>query len=263
MSDPDDLFTALADITDTIFLVDVGAFEGPLDLLLDLARREKIDLAHVSISQLAGQYLAYIERVREQRLEIAADYLVMAAWLAYLKSRLLLPDAPAEDDEPSALDMADALALRLRQLDAIRAAGADLMERPRLGYDIFARGGGEGVRSIETPSYDVSLYELLSAYAHQRGKEALAHVTVRRRPVLALADARDMLVRLVGPVAQWTRLDALLRPYVDLSEEGRSVAASGFGALLEMVREGKADIRQERPFAPLYVRAHAGEEGHG
>lgn len=259
-----DLFPQAEQDNGNRFVVDVGAFEGPLDLLLDLARREKIDLAQVSISALAEQYLAYIEEARKRRLELAADYLVMAAWLAYLKSRLLLSDAPGDEDEPSAEELAEALAKRLRHLEAIREAGARLLRLPRLGIDVFPRGGGEGIGVSRSSAYQASLYDLLSAYAAQRQKHALSHVTVRRRPVLALADARDILTRLVGPVRQWTRLDVLLAVYLAPAEERRSVAASSFGALLEMVREGAADLRQEQPFAPLFVRARTGGEGgHG
>jgi segregation and condensation protein A len=246
------------DPDDQAFLVDVGTFEGPLDLLLDLARREKIDLTQVPIAALAGQYLAYIEDARRMRLEIAAEYLVMAAWLAYLKSRLLLPEDPGEDDEPSAAELAENLARRLRHLQAIRQVADMLMARPRLGTDTFARGAGEGVGSVVSPTYAVTLFDLLTGYARQREKEALSHVTVKRRPVLALADARESLIRLVGPIAEWTRLDTLLRHYLVADEDRRSVTASSFGALLEMVREGKADIRQHAPFAPIYLRKGQG-----
>ncbi|GGE45342.1 segregation and condensation protein A [Agaricicola taiwanensis] len=244
---------------DEAFLVDVGLFEGPLDLLLDLARREKIDLAQVSIAKLAAQYLDYIEDARLKRLEIAAEYLVMAAWLAYLKSRLLLPDDTGDEEEPSAAELAENLARRLRHLQAIRQVADMLMTRPRLGSDVFARGAGEGVRSLVTPTYDVTLFDLLTGYARQREKEALSLVTIRRRPVLALADARESLTRLVGPISEWTRLDALLRHYLMSDEERRSVTASSFGALLEMVREGSAEIRQHAPFGPIYLRK--GREG--
>lgn len=237
------------------FHVDVGFFEGPLDLLLDLARREKIDLTHVSITVLASQYLDYIETVRRQRLELAAEYLVMAAWLAYLKSRLLLPAAPDDEDEPSALELAENLARRLRHLQEIRRVSERLMARPRLGHEVFARGGGHGLMADVTARYDVTLFELLTGYARQREKDALSLVTIRRRPVLALADAREGLMRLVGPLGDWTRLDVLLRQFLMTEEDRRSVKASSFGALLEMVKEGKAEIRQHAPFAPLYLRS--------
>jgi segregation and condensation protein A len=136
------------------------------------------------------------------------------------------------------------------------------MQRPRLGIDLFPRAGGEGVALVSTSAYEATLHDLLSGYARQRQKGALAHVSVRRRPVLALADARDILTRLVGPVVEWTRLDSLLAHYLAASDERRSVTASSFGALLELVREGAADLRQERPFAPLFVRARGGREDH-
>lgn len=236
------------------FHVDVGFFEGPLDLLLDLARREKIDLAQISITDLASQYLDYIETVRSQKLELAAEYLVMAAWLAYLKSRLLLPSEPDDQDEPSALELAENLARRLRHLQGIRDVAERLMARPRLGIDVFARGGGQSIALDVKACYEVTLFELLTGYARQREKDALSRVTIRRRPVLALSDAREGLMRLVGPLSDWTRLDTLLKQFLVTEEDRRSVRASSFGALLEMVKEGRAEIRQHAPFAPLYLR---------
>ena len=179
------------------FLVDVDGFEGPLDLLLELARRQKVDLARISILALAEQYLAFIEAARRVRLELAADYLVMAAWLAFLKSRLLLPEPP-KGDEPSASDLAAALAERLRRLELIRRAADKLTERARLGRDMFLRGGPEGVETISHPKFQASLYDLLSAYARQRQKTATSRVVMRQRAVWSLAEAREALERLVG-----------------------------------------------------------------
>ena len=158
-------------------MVDVEGFEGPLDLLLMLARQQKVDLHKISILALADQYLAFIEAARKLRLELAADYLVMAAWLAYLKSRLLLPEAE-EPNGMSAEDMANALALRLKRLEAIRDAAQQLFARPQLDRDVFARGNGEPIAHIKHPEWTATLYDLLSAYAHQRSRHALAHITV-------------------------------------------------------------------------------------
>jgi segregation and condensation protein A len=235
------------------FLVDVDGFEGPLDLLLELARRQKVDLARISILALAEQYLAFVEAARRVRLELAADYLVMAAWLAYLKSRLLLPEAP-KGEEPSAAELAAALADRLRRLEAIRAASDKLQERARLGRDMFLRGAPEGIETTTASTYKASLFDLLSAYARQRQKQAQSKVTLRQRNVWSLAEAREALERLAGVAAQWTALDDyLLRYCVDI-QTARTVRASAFSASLEMVREGRFDIRQDRAFAPVWLR---------
>jgi segregation and condensation protein A len=191
--------------------------------------------------------------VRRVRLELAADYLVMAAWLAYLKSRLLLPEPP-KGEEADAADLAAALALRLRRLEAIRAAAGKLVNRPRLGRDMFTRGQPEGIETIASTQWQASLYDLLSAYASQRQKRVLAHVTVRQRVVWSLADARQALERIVGRALDWTVLDDFLFEYCVSPEMARTVRASAFSATLEMVREGEVDLRQERPFAPLWVR---------
>jgi segregation and condensation protein A len=235
------------------FFVDLDGFEGPLDLLLELARRQKVDLHRISVLALAEQYLEFIEAVRRVRLELAADYLVMAAWLAYLKSRLLLPEPPKGEDADAA-DLANALALRLRRLEAIRAAAGQLVNRPRLGRDMFARGQPEGIQTIASTRWQASLYDLLSAYASQRQKRALAHVTVRQRVVWSLAEARDALERVVGRALDWTVLDDFLVEYCVSPEIARTVRASAFSASLEMVREGELDLRQDQPFAPLWVR---------
>ena len=239
------------------FLVDVDGFEGPLDLLLELARRQKVDLAKISVLALAEQYLAFVEEARRVRLELAADYLVMAAWLAYLKSRLLIPDPPKVGDEPLAADLAAALALRLRRLEAIRLAAERLVNRPRMGRDMFMRGSPEGLEVLKRPAWNANIYDLLSAYARQRQTQALSHVTLKHRLVWSLAEARDALERLVGVVAEWTTLDNYLTEYLTTPETRRTVRASTFSASLEMVREGRIDLRQDAPFAPIWVRGRA------
>src|SRR6266850_403074 len=194
-------------------VVDVEGYEGPLDLLLMLARQQKVDLARISILALADQYLAFIEEARKIRLELAADYLVMAAWLAYLKSRLLLPEAAGEPG-PSAEDMANALALRLRRLEAIREAADQLTSRVQLGRDVFGRGAPEPIADIKRPEWTATLYDLLSAYAAQRQKHALAHVRFAPRTVWSLAEAREALERLLGASQDWSRLDEHLMSYL-------------------------------------------------
>jgi segregation and condensation protein A len=243
----------------TALVVDVDGFEGPLDLLLALARNQKVDLAKVSILALAEQYLAYIEHLRQLRLELAADYLVMAAWLAYLKSRLLLP-APAPDEEPSGEEMAAALAFRLRRLEAMREASAKLVNRDRLGREVFARGMPEPIEVIDHSVYGATLYDLLTAYAGQRQRQMVSVVHVRRRQVWSLAEAREVLTRMIGSIADWTPVDVFLSPYMVTPEMRATVLASSFSASLELVREGKVELRQTAPFASLYMRDRDGED---
>ena len=247
---------------DPAFLVDVDGFEGPLDLLLELARRQKVDLHKISVLALAEQYLAFIDEARSVRLELAADYLVMAAWLAYLKSRLLLPEA-AKDDEPAAADLAAALALRLRRLEAIRAAAEALVNRPRLDRDMFRRGQPEGIEAVTSSQWQASLYDLLSAYARQRQKHAMARVTLKQRVVWSLADARQRLEHLLGQALEWTVLDSYLVDYCTTPEMRRTVLASSFSASLEMVREGLISIRQDEAFAPLWIKSCQSPEDPG
>jgi segregation and condensation protein A len=237
-------------------IVDVEGFEGPLDLLLTLARQQKVDLAKISILALANQYLAFIEAARQLRMELAADYLVMAAWLAYLKSRLLLPEA-ADALGPSAEDLAASLAFRLRRLEAFRAAAEQLVTRPQLNREVFARGAPEPIRDIKRPEWTATLYDLLSAYAAQRQKHALARVRFERRTVWSLAEARAAIERLIGAATDWSRLDEYLIAYVVEPSQRATVFASSFAAALEMVREGVLEVHQHAAFAPIYLRKRA------
>lgn len=244
-----------ADLADgeLAFVIDVDGFEGPLDLLLELARRQKVDLSRISILALADQYLAFVDGARRVRLELAADYLVMAAWLAYLKSRLLLPEPP-KADEPSAADLATALALRLRRLEAIREAAKILASRAQLGRDVFARGQTQTPRIETEGEWQATLYDLLSAYARQRQKHVAERVTVHKRFVWSLIEAREALQKLIGLAGDWTTLDTYLIEYAVEPAMKATVRASALSAMLEMVREGLVDLRQDRPFAPLYLR---------
>ena len=236
-------------------VVDVEGYEGPLDLLLTLARQQKVDLAKISILALADQYLNFIEAARKIRLELAADYLVMAAWLAFLKSRLLLPE-PATPDGPSAEEMATALANRLRRLEAIREAANRLMNRPQLQRDIFPRGNPESIAEIKHPKFTATLFDLLTAYATQRQQRVLATVHLAKRTVWSLAEARASLERLVGMTESedWSRLDEYLLNYVVDPSQKATVFASSFAAALELVREGEVELHQKEAFAPLYFR---------
>ncbi len=252
-----DPFTAGAvfneNVPDDALIIDIKGYEGPLDLLLVMARTQKVDITQISILALVEQYLEFIAELRRLRLELAADYLVMAAWLAYLKSRLLLPDTDNED-EPSGEELAAALAFRLRRLEAMRESAVKLMTRNRLGRDVFARGAPEGVRVARTSEYVGELYDLLKAYAFQREAQIHVNYKVTRPPVLTLNDARDILTRLVGDIADWTPLDVLLAQ-VPLDDIARgSAIASTFGASLELAREGAIELKQAGAFSPLYMR---------
>jgi segregation and condensation protein A len=238
-------------------VIDVEGFEGPLDLLLTLARQQKVDLAKISILALADQYLAFIEAARKLRLELAADYLVMAAWLAYLKSRLLLPEQP-EPDGLSAEDMATALAQRLRRLEGIRQVAEQLLNRPQLGREVFARGQPEPIAEIKRPEFSATLYDLLSAYAARRQTQARSFVRVAKRTVWSLAEAREALERLIGFATDWSPLDQYLLAYMVEPSHAATVLASSFAAALELAREGHLELHQHTAFAPLYVRKRQG-----
>ena len=234
-------------------LVDVDGYTGPLDLLLDLARKQKVDLHKISVLALADQYLQFIEKARTYRLELAADYLVMAAWLAYLKSRLLLP-APEKEEEVPAVDLASRLAFRLRRLEAMREAAKMLFERAQLGRDFHVRGMPEQISVQKQTEWQANLYDLLRAYADQRQVLALSKVRFERRFVWSLPEARAALEKLLGENLEWAPLDDYLIRFVVEPQWRATVRASSFSATLEMVREGVMEIRQDRAFAPLFVR---------
>ncbi|MGH6804948.1 MAG: segregation and condensation protein A [Methyloceanibacter sp.] len=235
-------------------VVDVEGFEGPLDLLLALARTQKVDLAKISVLALAQQYLDFIAEARRLRLEIAADYLVMAAWLAFLKSKLLLPAEPSEEGEPSGAELAALLAFRLKRLHAMREVSAQLMTRKRLGRDVFARGLPQPIHITRKSVYDANVYDLLKAYSQQRQRTATLSLRMRPRTVWSLKEARDELERLLGMNLDWAPLDQLLSEFLVEPELRRTALASGFTATLEMTREGKLEIRQSKSFAPLLIR---------
>lgn len=235
-------------------LIDVQGFEGPLDLLLFLARNQKVDLSRISVLALAEQYLIFIESARRIRLELAADYLVMAAWLAYLKSRLLIPQQ-AKDEGPSGEEMAQTLAFRLKRLEAMREAATRLINRNRLGRDVYPRGAPEHVPTHANNSYEASLYDLLTAYAGLRQRQSVSQVTIERRRVWSLTDARHILTRMIGEIGDWTALEHYLLRFLPNPEDRVTAIASAFAASLELVREGRLEIRQERAFDPIYLRS--------
>ncbi len=237
-----------------VLLVALDGFEGPLDLLLSLARKQKIDLTKVSVLALAEQYLSFISQLRQMRLEIAADYLVMAAWLAYLKSRLLLPKEEEKSDEPSGQELAAQLAFRLKRLEAMRDAVKQLMSRKKLGFEVFARGMPEGIRTVRSGRYTATVYDLLKAYAEQRRRTTSTPHQAGGRTVWSIGDGRKLLTRLVGPIAEWAPIEQYLADYLPNTGEGRSALASTFGATLELTREGYLELRQATPFGPIHVR---------
>ena len=235
-------------------IVDVGGFEGPLDLLLELARAHKIDLAQISILALADQYLAFIERAQKMRLDVAADYLVMAAWLAYLKSRLLIP-APPSTDEALPQDLAARLAFRLQRLAAMRDASAKIMALPQLGVHVFERGDPQPLVVDVQREYSDNLIDLLKAYADRRQRKVVRQTyTVKRQPTWSIKEAREALERLVGTMDEWGAFDTWLERYLASPETRRSVRASSFTASLELARDGRIEMRQEQAFEPIYMR---------
>ena len=240
-------------------IIDIEGFEGPLDLLLAMARDQKVDLAKLSILALAEQYLRFIKNARKLRLEIAADYLVMAAWLAYLKSRLLLPETE-DDDEPSGEELAAALAFRLKRLESMREAGARLMNRDRLGRNRFVRGDPEPVVVLKSMNWDAGLYNLLETYGSMRQRQLVTSVRIERRTVISLKEARERLVELIGSAVDWTPIESFLTEY--LTEPGMlaTVRASSLTASLELVKEGRVDMRQSKAFAPVYLRVRECED---
>ncbi len=244
---------ASADRDDKL-VVDVEGFEGPLDLLLALARTQKVDLAKISVLALAEQYLDFIAEARWLRLEVAADCLVMAAWLTFLKSKLLLPAESSEDGDPTGEELAALLAFRLKRLDAMRDAAAQLMTRKRLGRDIFPRGMPEPTRLTRHSTYEANVYDLLKAYSQQRQRTATHTLHVRPRTVWSIKEARDELERLLGMTLDWAPIDALLVEFLVDPELRRTALASSFSASLEMTREGTLELSQSKPFAQLLIR---------
>jgi segregation and condensation protein A len=249
-------------ISDAALIVDVSGFEGPLDLLLHLARGQKVDLARISITALVDQYLQFIDQAQGLRIELAADYLVMAAWLAYLKSKLLIPKTESDSGE-SAEELAAVLQFRLKRLEAMREAAARLINRNRLGRDFFGRGLPEAVIIDRSNTFSATLYDLLTAYASMRQKKAVSHVSVGGRVVWSLKDARALLTRMFGEMKDWSALDQYLIRFIPDQKERTTALASSFAASLELVREGEVEMRQSAAFEPLYMRRKINVSGEG
>lgn len=246
-------------------LLDLDGYEGPLHLLLDLARKQKVDLARLSILDLAEQYIAFIKSAQDLRIELAADYLVMAAWLAYLKSRLILPKE-GEAGEPEVEEIAAHLAFRLERLEAMRRAVDGLMRLPQTGEDIFARGAPEGLRSRTSPIFDAEIFDLLKAYGTSRSRAAIRNHKLPRPRVMSLDDARNRLRRALTAtgvdISDWVDLNDLLPDGAEIGVDGvpqSSVRASSLLAGLELAKEGQIELRQIKAFAPIFLRGKARE----
>ncbi len=235
-------------------IVDVDGFEGPLDVLLTLSRTQKVDLRKISVLQLAHQYLAFVEKAKALRLELAADYLVMAAWLAFLKSRLLLPPDPTEEG-PSGEELAAHLAFQLERLQAMRDAAARLMGRDRLGRDFFARGQAEDVARIKTVTYTATLLDLMQGYARIRTRDEFRPFVMDRDSVFTMEQALERMRPLIGFAGTWTDLTTYMPDGWDTDPvRRRSATAATFAASLELVKEGHLEIRQTETFAPIQLR---------
>lgn len=251
-ADPAPLVSRLAD---EALIVDVDGFEGPLDLLLTLSRRQKVDLRRISVLHLAEQYLSFVEAARALRLELAADYLVMAAWLAYLKSRLLLPPDPT-DDGPSAEELAEHLAFQLERLEAMRDASARLMARDRLGREVFARGAPETVSVERQTRLTATLLDLVQAYARLRTKDEFRPYAFDRKDIYPLETALERLRGMIGAAVDWSDLAGFLPPgWRAAGGRRRSALASTFAASLELAKQGQIDLQQSDTFAPIRLRA--------
>lgn len=240
--------------SDDALTISLDGWEGPLDLLLSLARAQKVDLKQLSILALVDQYIAYVDGAKQLRLEVAADYLVMAAWLAYLKSCLLLPSDPEHDPSPE--ELAWRLQQRLLRLDAMREAGARLIGRDRLGRDVFARGRPEGLRLVRKAQWQASAFDLYAAYGRVRARTQPAMHVVHDRAVMTLEAAIQRVSALIGQALDWTSLEAFLPVTTDPAYR-RSALASSFVAALELARQGRVDLDQDAPFAELRVRRAA------
>lgn len=235
-------------------IVDVDGFEGPLDVLLTLSRTQKVDLRKISVLHLAQQYLAFVERAKSLRIELAADYLVMAAWLAFLKSRLLLPPDPTEEG-PSGEELAAHLAFQLERLQAMRDAAARLMARDRLGRDFFARGHSEQVERVRKVTYSATLLDLMQAYARIRTRDEFRPFVMDRDKVYTMEEALDRMRSLIGYAGSWTDMESYLPEGWEVDPvKRRSATAATFAASLQLVKEGHLELRQSEQFAPIHLR---------
>ena len=264
MFEEDVHFEAAESVEDSelALVLNIDGYEGPLHLLLELARKQKVDIARISVLALAEQYIAFIKTAQDLRIELAADYLVMASWLAYLKSRLILPSDKPENEAPEAQELAAMLAFRLERLDAMRRAVDGLMRLPITGEAVHPRGNPEGLRSRTTPLFEAELFDLLKAYGTSRTRSAFKHHTLPKPKVLGMDEARERLQRAMNAVgidlSDWTAMDSLLdRDAIDPDVPQSSIQASSLLAGLELAKEGAIELRQAAAFKPIYLRANA------
>ena len=239
-------------------LLDLEGYEGPLDVLLTLAREQKVDIAKLSILRLADQYLEFVSRVRQSHLDLAAEYLVMAAWLAYLKSRLLLPEPAVEEEGLSASEMADVLSFRLRRLEAMQRCGTAIMALPQLGKSFFSRGAPEPTPETTISVYDATLYDLLKAYSDHVVRTSVRTLHVEAADLWSVDDALRRLEHMLGRMPDWSVLSSYLPVFEGDELKMKSATAATFVAALELVRQGRLHLRQDGVFAPIYVKS-AGE----
>ena len=250
----EDLLSVTDRLAAEALIVDVGAFEGPLDLLLTLSRTQKVDLRQISILALARQYLAFVEKAKQLRLELAADYLVMAAWLAFLKSRLLLPPDPLAEG-PSGEELAAHLAFQLERLQAMREVAAKLMARDQLGRDFFARGITEDVTRVRRVTYTATLLDLMQGYARIRTREDFRPFVLDRDALMTMEQALNRMRGLIGYAGEWTDISSYMpEGWTADPRRRRSASAATFAASLELAKEGHIDIRQSDTFAPIQIR---------
>ena len=243
-------------------LLYLGDFDGPIDMLLSLARDQKVDLTKISILALATQYLDFIEKARALRLEVAADYLVMAAWLAYLKSRLLIPQEETKQAEPTAQDLADALQFQLRRLEAMRKVANDLFNLPRLGFNVFGRGEPEGLKTDYIAKYDMTFYDLLKAYGDIKQRQSNSIYQLNPVRLFSLEDAIARLESMLGKIPEeWVSLFMFLPSGLNEKIVKRSAVASTFGGALEMAKRGLIELQQEKNYAPIFIRKPSGDGG--
>lgn len=233
--------------------LDLDGYEGPIDVLLNLAREQKVDLKKISILELADQYLSFVARARKLRLELAADYLVMAAWLAYLKSRLLLPEPPG-DGEPTGVELAAALAFQLQRLEAMQKAGQAMLDLPQLGRDSFMRGAPEPMKVIDVPVYELSLYDLLKAYGTHPGRKREAMLQIQPLNLFSMDDALKRIGDFIGRTLDWTMLQNFLPEGLRQPLQRRAAVAATFAASLELARSGVINLRQDSLFGPIYLK---------
>lgn len=242
------------------FIVDLAGYDGPIDLLLELARKQKVDLAQISVLNLADQYLQYVEKAKELRLEVAADYLVMAAWLTYLKSRLLLPDQPTEEGDLSPQDMADILAFQLRRLEAMRHMGELIFQRPRIGREVYKAADKGETFLRKQLNFDLKFHDLINAYGRMIAEKEATFYQPKARRLFKIEDALERLATMIGLAKEWISIEMFM-PLEDLNDYlvKKSAVSSTFGAFLELAKQGQVDLKQEENFGPIFMRAIAKE----